>query len=166
MEKFYVPPLGRLARWADALIRPLMRLPFIGYRTESPQLTHFWNNKKFPKGSADHLEKSAMVFCKGDPQAVVRRSPWDIRFRLHDRPQYVVLEPIAENFAWYVGWIEGDEKVGVSQIPIYGRVRRLIGSDDVRFFGVLAVNGEQIKIHAIARGWLGDRGFYREVELH
>lgn len=163
-KTFHVPRRGAAAILADTLILPLMRLPFITHQDESPQLTHWWNNFRTKQSDADHLDRSLMVSCSGDPTAKVRLHRWDIRFHLGWWPQYVVLEPTDYLDEWHVGWVAAPG-AGASQIPVYGRVRMLIGPDDVAFFGVRATDYRQIRLREVGRGRLRDGGAFRQVPL-
>lgn len=164
-RRFYVPPRGIAARFADWLAYPVMRFPFITDWGESPQLTHFWNNIRFAREKTDGLDPELMVKCMGDPDAIIRRRRWDVRFHLGGWSRYVVLEPYEWRDDWYVGWVT-KSGAGVSQIPITRRVRMLVGPDDVAFFAVRSSDYRQIGLHEVGRGTLGDRGAFRLVPLH
>lgn len=162
---FHVPPRGAIALLADRLIQPIMRMPLITPRGESPQLTHFWNNMIVDRAETDHLEATAMVGCRSDPEAIPRRIRWDIRFHLGGWSRYTVIAPSDWDNTWYIGWITA-EAAGVSQIPIRNRVRMLIGPEDVAFFGVRSTDYEQINLQEIAQGRIGNDGPFRQVPLH
>lgn len=172
-RKFYVPSLGIVGRLLDWLAYPVMRLPLLTYWSESPQLTHFWNNVRFEREKTDILDGDLMVACKGDPTAPVRRGRWDLRFHFSgwlgdvfgSWPQYVVLEPESLRDDWYVGWVTKNG-AGVSRILIKRRVRMLLGPDDVAFFAIRASDHGQIGLYEIGSGRLGDHGIYRLVPLH
>ena len=164
-RKFYVPPLGIAGRLLDWLAYPVMRLPLITYWSESPQLTHFWNNVRFARERTDMLDADLMLACKGDPKAPVRRSRWDLRFHLGWWREYVVLEPDSWRDDWYIGWVTKHGS-GVSRIPIKRRVRVLLGPDDVAFFAVRSSDYGQIGLYEVGRGSPGDGGIYRLVEFH
>lgn len=132
---------------------------------ESPQLTHFWNNMKLPRNTADHLDFSLMVHVNGDPEAIPRRGFWDFRFHLGGWPNYVVLAPEQPMDEWYVGWITS-QGVGISQIPISRYVRMLRGPDNISFFGVRVSNHEQVGIRQVAEGTLGHSGPHARDPLH
>ena len=131
---------------------------------ESPQLTHFWNNMLLPRSAVAPLDRHMMVHCKGDPEAIPRRSKLDVRFHLGGWPTYVVLEPELPTDEWYVGWI--GNTIGVSRIPISRRVRMLIGPNDVDFFGVKAGDRSQIKLRQLGGGRFGVRGPFSKDPLH
>lgn len=160
---FPVPPLGLLAVLANKFVYPLMVL--IAPTGESPQLTHFWNNIRIERAEVEHLEAYAMVECEGDPRAKRRRGRWDIRFHINAWPQYLVIEPVDWKDNWYIGWI-GAIAAGVSQVPIKGQVRMLIGPEHVAFFGVREGDYEQIDLRKVGRGVLGGGGKFRRVPLH
>lgn len=164
-RKFYVPPLGPIARLANALAYPVMCLPLVKPRGESPQLTHFWNNIRYARSVCDGLDADLMVAFKGDPDAVVRRGRWDVRFHLGSWRRYVALEAESLRYDWHVGWIT-KHGAGISQIPISKRVRMLLGPDDVAFFAICADDYRQVGLYEIGQGKLGDGGIYRLVPLH
>lgn len=162
---FHVPKLGSIARVADALVLPIMRLPIITHPGESPQLTHFWNNIRVPRSSTDHLDTRWMVKCKGDKNAQRRQYRLDVRFHLGGWCQYVVLKPFDTYDQWYVGWITPNS-AGVSRIPITERVRMLIGPDDVQFFGVRRWDNKQIILGHVGNGKLGNGSDFKQLPLH
>jgi hypothetical protein len=136
----------------------------------APQRTHFWNNKRFRADEAAFLHGADMLHCEGIPTAC-ERFLWKIIPIFHmplfgGWHDYVVIEPRAKlrRETWYIGWIADDGCVGVSQIPLDGPVRVLIGKDPVRFFG-LTEDGSQIRIKEIGRGRIGDRGPFKNVPL-
>src|SRR3989344_1948164 len=158
-----VPTRGMFAIVADILIRPLMW--FVTPYGESPQLTHFWNNIRVARSAVNHLEAYAMVACEGDPRAKPRHRRLDIRFHLGAWPRYIVIEPVEWKNVWYIGWITADG-AGASQIPIRGRVRMLIGPEDVAFFGVRESDYEQIELQKAGEGVRGGGRPFRRVPLH
>lgn len=162
--RLHVPERGGLAFLADCLILPIMRTRLFTHKGESPQLTHFWNNGRLDRSAVRHLDRSLMVYCDGDLEALPRKGKWDIRFHLGAWPTYVVLEPELPTGEWYVGWI-GDTN-GASQIPIPHRVRMLIGPNDVEFFGVKAETYTQIKLRRVGSGRVGKCGSFAQDPLH
>lgn len=163
-KRFHVPERGSLAILADGFMTKWV-MPVFAKKGESPQLTHFWNNVHLKKSEVDHLDQTDMVACRGDPDAQPRVAWWDFRFHLGGWKKYVVLEPEISGDPWYVGWIV-DTSAGVSQIPVYGRVRMLIGDKDVRFFGIRATDYRQIKIRTADEGELGDESPNARLPLH
>lgn len=159
--QFHIPERGPMARLADTIALPVMRL--LAQRGESPQLTHFWNNMRLPRAAADYLNLSLMVHVNGDAEAPHRMHALDLRFHLGWWSRFVVLEPSAYHEPWFVGWITKDA-CGASQIPITRRVRMLIGPDDVSFFGVKQSTHAQIDLSQVGEGRLGG-GTFQDVPL-
>ncbi len=167
-NRLVIQPLGRGAKIADTLMWPIM---YVLYMFEpAPQRTHFWNNQKLLAGEASFLREGGMLYYEGIPTAAARFN-WRIIPIFHmpifgGWRDYVVLEPRAKlrRETWHIGWIAADGCTGVSQIPLDGPVRVLLGRDPVRFFG-LAEDGSQISIKEIGRGRIGDHGPFRNVPL-
>ena len=159
-QTFFVPPRGGFAILADRLALLIMRK--LAPKGDSPQLTHFWNNMKVGHAALEHLDSSLMVACDGDREAVRRRGWWDLRFHLGGWKQYVVLEPSEYRDLWHVGWRTAHGG-GASQLPLYSRVRMLIGPDTVEFFGVKAGSFGQIKLRKVGERRLGDKGPFCDV---
>ena len=130
-----------------------------GAFTESPQRTHFWNNIKYEFIDLNFLDIDKAVFCLKSDSA---KRPWFAFIPLFHMKifggwdTYIVLEPAVTEEEWFVGWC-GESVNGISQIPLKGKVRLLVGSRDVWFFGIKE-NGEQIKITEIGRGQIGEEG--------
>ncbi len=158
-----VPKYGRLARMGDRLMLPLMK--HIALPGESPQHTHFWNNTRMPRAAINHLDRSLMVMCEGDPEAPPRKHRWDLRFHRGAWKNYVVLQPMGHGGKWNVGWAWGDHS-GILHAPIFHRVRMLIGPEETEFFGISRATHEQIQLHEVGRGQLGDGGPFRTVPLY
>lgn len=160
-----VQPLGWLAKFADILMVPFMYV-ISGTLKETPQRGHRWNNKRLSQSDVKNLDISIMVHCKGMDRAM--RSRWLFLFHipiLGGWRNYVVLETKNDMIDWHVGYI-ADDMVGVSRIRLSGRVRMLIGSGDVSFFGIDANSFEQLSIREIGRGRIGEGGsFAREILL-
>lgn len=164
MKKINVPPLGKLAKIADALLVPFMYL-VSGTIREAPQGGHRWNNIRLRPADIGHLSRDKMVHCKG----VATRFSSRFLFLYHipvlgGWRDYVVLVPELRGTEWHVGWIIGDA-IGVSQIELFGPVRMLIGPGDVSFFGISAESHEQITIKEIGRGRIGESGPGSKIRL-
>jgi len=133
---------------------------------ESPQRTHFWNNKKYKIADMANLDTDKIVLCPKCPNAV---KSWFLFIPLFHMKifggwdKYVVLEPIEKQTEWFVGWSSSTVN-GISRIPISGPVRLLVGSRDVWFFGSKE-NGEQIEIAQIGSGEIGKAGPYAKTPL-
>ena len=133
---------------------------------ESPQRTHFWNNTKPPIEYIKDFDHELMVFEEADKDASRR---WWGPIPLFHIPllggwdEFVVLEPVETQAEWYVGWIPFDV-LGVSQIPLEGKVRVLLGPMQVNFFGVDKF-GKQIAIKKVGKGVLGNAGEYAKITL-
>lgn len=169
MEKrLHIPKLGSLALGANTIMHPIMRR--CTYPGESPQLTHFWNNMKLPLSALAHLDERDMVEVASFPDAMQRRR-WDPRWhlpRFGGWKNYVVLEPAGyEDGEWFVGWkLSIENLAGVSLIPVYGRVRVLIGPSNVTFFGMSGARHRQIRLRLVAEGVIGEDSAYTELPLH
>jgi hypothetical protein len=157
MKEIVIPEQTLVSKLADMLMVPVMYvLQFPSF--ETTQRTHFWNNVKLRSADVTHLEAELCVSSKGNSEAVSR---WLGFIPIFHMPifggwkKYIVLEPQVPQDIWYVGWIPGDV-IGVSQIPLKGRVRVLIGKDNVFFFGINE-NGDQIKISQVGEGSIGER---------
>lgn len=165
-EKIHVEPLGRLAHFADVLMIPIMYIASGTFR-EAPQRTHRWNNTKLDPQEVKHLRDEMKVFCDGVSSEAQARFVFGIPvFHIPivgGWKEYVVLQPSDVNEKWHVGWIPPDEP-GVSRLTVCGPARVLLGPGAVSFFGV-DTEGNQIPIHEIARGRIGDNGPYANVPL-
>lgn len=163
-NRIKVKPLGRLAKFADILMVPLMYL-ISGTFKEVPQRGHMWNNMGLSKEAVEKLDKSIMVHCIG-----VRNEMHARWFFLYHLPifggwrGYVALERVNPGKDWYVGYVTGDF-IGASRIKLSGRVRMLIGHSNVSFFGIDADTHEQISIMEIGRGRIGDGGEFAKEKL-
>ncbi len=167
-NRLEIQPLGRGAKIADTLMWPLMWILCVC--EPAPQRTHFWNNQKIHADEVAFLQEADMLLLfEGIPTATRR---WLGKIPIFHMPlfggwrDYVVVEPQAKlrRETWYVGWIASDDCAGISQIPLKGPVRVLIGKNPVRFFG-LTEDGSQIRIKEVGRGRIGDRGPFRNVPL-
>lgn len=128
------PKQGFLGSLGDAIMYPIMFATSGAF--EAPQRTHFWNNHKFNAETANALRNNLALHCPGLYGEVVRTTQADVRFHLPiigGWKKYLVLEPTVAHDEWYVGWLTS-EGGGVSMIPLDGKVRLLIGPDDVHFF--------------------------------
>jgi hypothetical protein len=164
-HKIRVRPLGRLARFADVLMTPIMYI-ISGTFREAPQQTHRWNNTTLKPEQVAHLGDGKKVFCSGVASAGVRfwlSIPFFHIPLLGGWKDYVVLQPADTNQEWYIGWLAHDV-AGVSRIRIRGPVRMLLGPGDVSFFGV-NLEGDQIQLQEIGRGKIGDGGRFRNAPL-
>lgn len=164
-NKIHVQPLGWLERFADVLMFPIMYI-ISGTFNEAPQQTHRWNNTKLKSEQIAHLRDDMKVFCEGIKSAGVRfwlKMPFFHIPLLGGWKDYVVLQPVDPTREWHVGWI-ADDVAGVSRIKVRGPVRLLLGPGDVSFFGVNS-EGDQIQLHEISRGRIGDGGKYSKTPL-
>ncbi len=169
MPRFYVRPLNLLERfleWFFVLIMYILQV-LQGNCLESPQRTHRWNNHHLDPALGVFLQKEMMVHLAGDPHALVRQGPLDVRFHLPvfgGWRQYVVVKPVDSRGCWYVGWYN-DKALGISRLPLSTPVRLLRGPDDVQFFG-LDATGEQIPIKYVGSGVIGQGGPFCQLPLH
>lgn len=163
MFRIAVPPLGRLALCADWLMRPVMRL-LSGALREEPQRTHRWNNRRLSPEEVAVLNTDAMIRRAGDPDAM-RFKP--ILFHipcLGGWKKYVVVRPFSQRHQrWHIGWLTPHVN-GMSLVQLEGPVRVLLGPEPVKFFGVDA-QGEQIIVHCIGEGTIGDGSPYSRMPL-
>lgn len=162
-DRIIVPPLGRLARLADAAMNPIM-VCLSGAPNEAPQRTHRWNNRRLTEKDTDFLEPAHMMTFDGIQRQIKRGR---VRFHLPifgGWRQYVVLEPVGGKRDWHVGWVTGGVR-GVSQIRLNGPVRLLRGPEPISFFGICAHNYFQIGICWVWSGVIGEGGFYSRVPL-
>jgi hypothetical protein len=161
---FRVKPLGFLARAADYVMYPLMRIlmELNGTPSESPQLTHRWNNHHLTQRDVAWLDPAKMVYAAGINTA---RTAWSL-FRhipITGWRHYLVVVP-ARPCEWYPGWID-DRVTGVSRIPQCGKARLLLGPGDVRFFGIDCHTGAQVPLIEVGRGRLGDNSSNERLPL-
>ena len=152
-----IVPLGPLAKRADRLMTPVM-IFLSGTKKEAPQKTHFWNNRKFRNNELDSLNQDLMVI--GSARTTRIRLERPVRFHMPifgGWKYYIVLEPTQEGAdkVWHIGWIHLDGTGGVSRIPITGKVRMLLGSGFVHFFGITP-EGNQIPIKSAGEGTIGN----------
>lgn len=104
-----------------------------------------------------------MLKCKGLPKALSRHYLFWFHIPvLGGWKNYIVLEPKHVNDIWHVGWKQKNAQISI--LPITGPIRVLCGSKDVYFFG-LNQNGEQIEIHQIGKGKIGDKGEFSKIPL-
>lgn len=160
MYQFNIVPeswIGRVASWC---LSPVMRC-LSGALGESPQVTHFWNNRVLTQDEFAMLEDTLFTSEVADDTAVVRRSRFDVRFHLPVAggwTKYVVVRPRTGQIIdghWFIGWDTGISG-GVSLVPIRGpRVRVLLSSTKTAFFG-LDRNGTQIPVEIAGYGAIGD----------
>jgi hypothetical protein len=162
VKSFEVRPLGLFARLADFLMIPVMYI--LSGTLETPQKTHLWNNIKLKVTDVQHLNQEQMLHCKGVKGAMQRINPISHLQIIGGWRNYVVLQPVAHEEAWYAGWITKDA-VGVSQILLHGPVRLLLGPTDVSFFGISLKTNTQITIQKVSEGRIGEGGQYTKTPL-
>lgn len=166
-QRIFVPPLGKVARGADILMSPLMRL-ISGAPTEAPQRTHQWNNRKLRIEKTFDLDTGLTVRHPGIPSEGAKCG---IRFHvpiLNGWTKYIVLQPVEPGKIWHVGWITTDKqgyRCGVSRIPLLGAVRMLIGPEKVSFFGIEASRFTQIGLEEIGQDVIGSGGPYSQLSF-
>ena len=160
--KINVKPLGRFARLADAFMTPVM-YALSGTLREAPQQTHRWNNMGLKPNQIRYLKPGQMVHASGSLGALRRIKPLFHAPIFGGWRDYVVVQ--AESYAreWYVGWMAGDA-IGISKIPIRGKVRVLRGPKPCTFFG-LRPDGSQVRIVQVGCGRIGRGGPYAKVPL-
>ncbi len=162
MIQIRVKKESRISKLVDLIMMPFMYL--ISGTLESPQKTHFWNNKKLNRENIESLDQEKMVQSEGIADAVKKGI---VLFHIPifgGWKDYIVLEPEEKNIPWHVGWITKDY-AGITQIIITGPVRMLLGRDDVSFFGIRTDTNTQIHIRKIGEGKIGDGGIYKKVPL-
>lgn len=168
MSQIHSQPLGFWVRVADALMLPLMYF-LSGTVFEIPQRTHRWNNTKFSVDDVTHLETDRMVVFQGafevTPRILFGFLPLFHMPLFGGWREYVVLEPTDGSVReWHIGWsVEWIR--GVSNVPVHGPARALLGKGRVSFFGIDASTGEQIALRHIGIGRIGDRGPYCKTPL-
>jgi hypothetical protein len=154
-----------LSRLGDYLMLPVMYLlqfPSL----EIPQRTHFWNNTKYATINHRLFDESLLIVTKGNTDAVER---WWGMLPIFHMPliggwrDYVVLEPVVRQDQWFVGWIPRDV-IGISQIPLQGAVRVLIGSGNTFFFGINE-HGDQIELRQVGEGRVGLKTEFSSLPL-
>ncbi len=163
-NKIVVRPLGRLAKLADILMVPLMYL-ISGTFKEVPQRGHVWNNMRLSVKDVKNLDRSIMVHCAGMQNEKRRR--WLFLFHIPifgGWKNYVVFEPVNLGRDWYVGCIANDI-IGASRIKLSGKVRMLVDSSNVSFFGIDAISYKQISIKKIGMGRIGDGSEFAKEKL-
>ncbi|MEI6649815.1 MAG: hypothetical protein WCL23_00075 [Candidatus Moraniibacteriota bacterium] len=162
MNTFIIRPLGPFAAARDLLFSS------VAERLSIP-LTHLWNRVRLTTSKRKRLRDniSATVTLSGDPDALKGNHP----FRSHiwflgGWRRYAVLKAC---IPWYVGWIvpdgNGGEICEVSRIPIDGKVRMLLGPEDVSFFAIEADSGHQLIIDMVGGGRLGKDDKHRNAML-
>ncbi len=164
MPYIHVPPLSDEALRKNRRMAPLMR--FLAPKGESPQETHRWNNFKFTGNDIPEFDEKLLLEIPGDPLAPPRWLGKIPRFhlgRLGGWQKVAVIRPAINCSKWHVGW-HAEDVTGVSQLPLSGSVRVLIGPGAVKFFGVDGW-GMQIPLDLVGYGRLGDGGPYRCIRL-
>ena len=168
MEEILVVPrgLGWIAKRANALMVPIMFV-LAGTKKEKPQHTHPWTVQCLTRREEGLMNELVMVHLQAVADAVPHHKWWDPRFHMPiftGWRQYAVLDSNLRS-QWYVGWrAAGGLVTEVSRIPQVGRVRVLLGPEDVSFFGV-GVEGVQIPIYKVGEGKIGDGGPFCQVPL-
>lgn len=163
-----VRPIHPVEWLLDWLMMPIM-WTLQCCRIEALQRTRRWNNHHLDGSDVEYLDRGDMVFHRGDPNA---HRPWLLGvIPLFHLPclggwkQYVVIRPRDHlTIGWHVGWIAGEHAIGVSRIPLSGRVKVLVGPGECQWFGITA-KGEQVALRKIGQGRLGDSGPWRYVPL-
>lgn len=167
MATIEIAPLSFLEKLADSLMVPVMYL-LAGTCRETPQQTHFWNNRKLSGAERAQLNDDLMLVVLGDSTAAVRESKFSIRFHapiFGGWRRYKVLEPLDRQVEpWFVGWWVQDKFAGFSRIPQSGQVRVLRGDSIVSFFGLNA-HGEQIMLQFAGEGRIGKGGPSARIPL-
>lgn len=159
-----VKPLSWFAKLANILMKPLMYIAS-GTFKESPQRAHRWNNTRLTIKDVGGLDKSEMVHCAGIKGEM--HSRWLFIYHipiLGGWRNYVVLEPIEKGIDWHVGCITSD-MIMVSRVKLQDKVRMLVSSKDVSFFGINAATYEQIPITELGRGRIGSGGKFAKEKL-
>ena len=157
-------PLGPAAKAADWVMWPIMHdCMVMNACSDSPQLTHRWNNLRLSSAEVARIDKALAVIVDGDPLA--RRLPGGLRhFPCIGWQEYVVLQPYDWSVRkWHLGWNALDV-AGLSRIRLEGSARALRGPDIVEFFAV-DVAGRQLKIEVVGHGRLGDGSANKELPL-
>lgn len=165
MTKIKLKKQTKLSKLGDFLMLPVMY--FLQWTfSEVPQRTHRWNNTKLPATAIVDFKSEDTVTVSGDKDAKRR---WFGPFPLFHMPlfggwdEFVVLAPKELQTEWYIGWLPFDT-IGVSQIPLKGSVRVLVGPKQVQFFGVDA-DGSQISVEVVGKGVVGKAGQFKKVPL-
>jgi len=152
--------IGRFFDWFFTWFMFLLQ----GNFKEVPQITHFWNNIKLSKRELSDISNNGVVHTAGS-SSVGPRVPYSYLPRMRKGwCEFLVLEP-RENKEeiWFVGWSTDDAR-GISIIPVRGKVRLLLGTGSVWFFG-LDSEGSQIPITNIGHGKIGDAGKFSRTPL-
>jgi hypothetical protein len=157
-----VRPQSLLSKIGDFLMIPIMYL--VAGTLESPQKTHRWNNIKLKPEEVAHLNSEMMVHAAGITTPVKSRGLLFHIPILGGWNEYIVIEPELKIQSWHIGWIAKDT-AGISQIPINGPVRMLLGPGEAKFFGVNKEDKKQIPIKKISGGKIGDGGPYKNIPL-
>jgi len=160
-----VKPQGFFGRLADMLMLPVMYLIQRSFY-EVPQRTHFWNNIKIRDGwTIDRLRMGCYFLAfRGDPSASARRFFGIPLMHLGGWKTFKVIEPENHTDEWFVGWYPGDEAAGVSQVPLTGPVRVLIGQGEVSFFA-LDRAGNSLPLRQVGGGKIGQAGTFAKIPL-
>jgi len=165
MKKIAIHRQGWVSFIGDCVMLPVMYF-LQGTLREVPQRTHRWNNTKMHAREIAHFSADHMVTAAGDEDA---RRRWFGIIPLFHMPifggwsEYVVIAPVEEVGEWFVGWLPFDT-IGISNIPLTGPVRLLVGPRQVQFFG-LDADGNQLPVHIIGSGVIGQTGEYRKYPL-
>ena len=157
-----------ISRLADYLMMPLMYM-LQGTLKEVPQRTHRWNNFKVRSNSDRFkiLRDFYFIAFVGDKNATKR---WFGIIPIFHMPifggwkRFVVLEPANHTEPWFVGWAANQEVIGISQIPIYGRVRVTIGPEEVSFFAMNSKH-EPLLLKQVGKGFIGKAGEFSSVPI-
>lgn len=161
----HIPPQSRISKIGDYLMLPLMYL-LQGTLSEQPQATHRWNNIKFKNNELAFLVSERMANIAGDTSATRR---WWWKLPIFHIPlfggwkKFVVVQPEHGSVDWFIGWVAGDVS-GVSQIPLRGPVRVLLGRGPAQFFG-LDGSGQQMTLLVVGHGRIGEAGKFAHVPL-
>ncbi|MCX6722808.1 MAG: hypothetical protein NT094_01920, partial [Candidatus Staskawiczbacteria bacterium] len=155
-------------RLLDASLSPAMRILAGRAFFEASQTGHLWNVRTV---KAALLSTEMMVLEKGVSDAIQRKHELDPKFHMPlfgGWREYIVLESVGYDGEWSVGWMVFEEGgnllTQVSLLKQRGRVRVLIGREQVYFFGC-DPRGDQISIQKVGKGHIGDGGEFRKVPL-
>jgi len=152
-----------LTKLADLILIPVMHL-ISGTTKESPQKTHYWNNRSLSPREMDAINPIDALYFPGVPSRFhSQRNPLFHIPILGGWREYVVLEPTNHSGSWHVGW-KSFRSGGISRIPLLGPVRTLLGPRDVYFFGINE-EGEQIPLRLLGKGTIGKSGPFAKIPL-
>jgi hypothetical protein len=157
------PLIGKVA---DLCLWPIMRLA-TGSLREAPQETHAWNLIRLTDEEIGSIDRTKVFVCEADRSVPAYRKIFFHLPVLGGWRRFIVLKPRGPSRRYRMGWILGTPRAlaQMSRLDLQGPVRLLIWPADTVFFAFDQETGEQIPLHEVGRGTIGDGGPWQKTRL-